>query len=225
MHRRLLLCLCLLSLIHFSLHAAGRRYNSNEDNATALREMRDTIDMLRHEVENHETELRMFEEKVNTQEATIASLRQQVQDAMQANKDLLKSSLTTVEAKNADLESANKSLVADMKQLKNHSNDWVEALGQYKLKIGELEKTISQHGHNMDNMQSAMKSMMDALQVKEAPLKMTSQSDGGANSYRVKAGDSLEKIAKNNNTTVKTLKEINSLNSDKIVVGQTIQLP
>ena len=43
--------------------------------------------------------------------------------------------------------------------------------------------------------------------------------------YKVKAGDSLEKIAKANNTTVDKIKKINSMQQDLIVIGQEIKIP
>src|ERR1700733_14145080 len=72
----------------FSVEGATPKYGYNDD--TQTREMKDSIDYLRHELDNHDSEIRMFEERVNNQESTIASLRQQILDANQANKDQLK---------------------------------------------------------------------------------------------------------------------------------------
>lgn len=219
---------CFLPAISFS---AQRRYSAEEDNTTALREMRDSIDAMRHEVDNHETEIRMFDERVNNQETTIGSLRQQLQDATQANKELLKGSSNALEVKISGLESTNKSLMADMAQFKTHSNESAEALEQYKKKIAALEKMLAEletmlgkQNQNIENIQSAMASMMDALQVKDVPTKTITQSDG-SKIYRIKPGDNLEKIARANGTTVKAIKELNNLSADRIVVGQTLQLP
>ena len=46
-----------------------------------------------------------------------------------------------------------------------------------------------------------------------------------ANVYVVKSGDTLSRIAKNYNTTVKELKSINGLLTDRINVGQKLKLP
>ncbi|MEZ5405210.1 MAG: LysM peptidoglycan-binding domain-containing protein [Verrucomicrobiia bacterium] len=43
--------------------------------------------------------------------------------------------------------------------------------------------------------------------------------------YKVKAGDSLWRIANQNNTTVAKLKKINHLSSDRIKIGQILQVP
>ncbi len=44
-------------------------------------------------------------------------------------------------------------------------------------------------------------------------------------SYKIKAGDSLSKIAKNNKTKVSTIKKLNNLKTDRIKVGHTLKLP
>ena len=43
--------------------------------------------------------------------------------------------------------------------------------------------------------------------------------------YKVKAGDSLWRIANEHNTTVAQLKKMNHLSSDKIKIGQVLQVP
>jgi len=47
----------------------------------------------------------------------------------------------------------------------------------------------------------------------------------GGNTYTVKSGDTLTRIASRNNTTVKELKSLNGLVTDQIKVGQKLQLP
>lgn len=43
--------------------------------------------------------------------------------------------------------------------------------------------------------------------------------------YRVKSGDSLEKIAKNHRTSVEKIKKLNGLTSNLIVTGQELKIP
>lgn len=49
--------------------------------------------------------------------------------------------------------------------------------------------------------------------------------EGETNIYTVKSGDSLYKIAQNNNTTVDEIKRLNNLTSNNLVIGQTLKLP
>lgn len=44
-------------------------------------------------------------------------------------------------------------------------------------------------------------------------------------SYKVKSGDNLSLIAKRHNTTVKTIKQLNSLKSDFLKIGQQLKMP
>ena len=68
---------------------APKRYYEDPA-ATALREMRATLDDLRHEVNNHETEIKTYDEKIHSLESIIDSLRQQSNDTSIAHKDALK---------------------------------------------------------------------------------------------------------------------------------------
>ena len=43
--------------------------------------------------------------------------------------------------------------------------------------------------------------------------------------YKVQAGDSLEKIAKKKGLSIDEIKKINNLQNDLIVVGQKLKLP
>jgi LysM repeat protein len=42
---------------------------------------------------------------------------------------------------------------------------------------------------------------------------------------KVKSGDALEKIARNNGTTVEAIKQLNNLSSTKLSIGQTLKIP
>lgn len=187
---------------------AARRPSYEENQSVVLREILDSVDDMRHEVKNHEAEIRMFEEKFKTQEDIIDALRQQVAEAVKAIKESLKSQSTALEMKLANQE-------------KSQVNDLGTILADYKRRIGELEKTIEIQNRNLENLQAAMKALTEVLQGKSA---------GGSDKiaegaiYRVKAGDTLEKIAKQNNTTIKKLKELNNLKNDQIIVGQKLQL-
>lgn len=207
-----------------NLQAATRRYSTQEESQIALNEMRDSIEFIRHEISNREVEMQMLAERVNNQEATIDSLRLQSSTTAQASKEQMKSGLTAIEVKTASLESANKMLVADINQMKTHANETAAALIQYQQHIGELEKVIAFQNQNIDNLQLALRSMMDAMQVKES-VSTSETTDGSSKKYRIKSGDSLEKIARAHNTSVRAIKELNRLTDDKIVVGRVLQLP
>jgi len=53
----------------------------------------------------------------------------------------------------------------------------------------------------------------------------TSSSTVEAGVYVVKSGDALEKIARANGTTVKAIKALNNMKTDRVVVGKKLKLP
>lgn len=224
-----LLLVALLFVIDSLQSAPPRSYYVEDPVTTALKDMRGGLDGVRHEVNNHEVEIRTFDEKLRNLDSIIESVRDQLNDSVKFQKESLKGSSNTLETKITALETASKGLLSDIRQFKTHANETSTALLQYKQKIDEIEKIVQQQNQNIDNMQAALKALMDAIQIKDAPLpKKTSDAVSGAfdgPTYRVKAGDSLEKIAKNHQVSVQSLKELNGLVNDKIVVGKVLQIP
>lgn len=207
-----------------SLHAVRGRPSYEDDKSVVMREILDNLDTMRHEVNNHESEIRMFDEKFANQEEILDSLRRQVSDALQAVRENLKSHSNQLEAKLAGHDNASKGLSSE---LKSYTNEYSNALSDYKRRIGELEKLIEIQNHNIENLQAAMNAIMEVVQGKETSVEKISSSleAGSSKIYRVKAGDTLEKIAKQNQTTIKKLKDANSLTSDIVKVGQKLKLP
>lgn len=167
---------------------------------------------LQHDVENHEIELRMFEERLNTQETILDTLRQQFLDSNLANQQMLKGNTVSLEKRVSNMDSNVTGMVKDLRDLQSHANDTAKALSQYKEKISGLEKQV---GH----MQHAVDSILLALQVDDPKEKE------GRQVYEVKGGDTLEKIAKKHKTSVSRIKELNGLKNDRIFSGQKLTLP
>lgn len=209
------------------LSAVRNRYYDDE-NATMIKEMRDSLDDVRHEVNNHESEIRIYDEKLKNLESIIDGVRDQLTESSQAHKEQLKGNSNLLETKIVSIETTIKGLIADLRQFKTHANDASVALTQYKQKISELEQVVEQQNQNIDHLQAAIRSLMEAMVAKEsAPSKSSVAATDpiAPGIYRVKAGDSLEKIARHNQTTVSAIKDLNSLSHDRIVVGQVLKMP
>lgn len=208
-------------LLSSSAFAAYGRYNSQEDTNATLREVLVALNDLKHEVHNHEAEIRTYEEKFRNLEEILDSLRKQMSEGLQAMRDSLKNHSSSIDAKLSNHETASKGLTAN---LQSHASDSAAALTDYKKRIIELEKTLDIQSRNIDNLQTALRSLTEVLQ-KDVPSSQTVSVKDEGNIYRVKPGDSLEKIARQNQTTIKKLKELNNLTKDQIIVGQKLRLP
>lgn len=214
------LAVILLAFSKSTLEAAPKGYYGDQT-SFALRELRDTLDTVRHEVNNHEIEIKTYDEKIHNLETIIDSLRQHSTETAQAHKNALMDSSSTLETKINGLETTSKGLVADIKQFKNHANETASTLAQYKKKLSDLEKIIDIQNQNLDHLQTVLKSLTDAFQVKN---NLTSSSSM-EKVYKVATGDSLEKIARKHQTTVQAIKDLNGLTNNKIIIGQTLKIP
>lgn len=206
------------------LEAAPQKRNGYYDSeqATAFNETRDSVDSLRHQVVNQETELRAFEQKLESLDTILESIRDQIQETAASHKEQIKGNASTLEGKLAALENTTKVLTSDLKQLQNHANETSNTLQLFKQKLGEWDQRLQTQNVNIENLQAALQTLMDAFQAK---ADLGSIAGWNGRTYKVKSGDSLEKIAKAHSTTVGAIKEVNNMTSDKIVVGKTLKIP
>ena len=172
-------------------------------------QIQDKVEDLQTEVDNHTTEIRIIEEKLQNQVVILESIRDQFQDTNQSQKDFVKNSSVSLENRILSLESTIKSITNDLKQMQTHSNETANALKQYKQKIAD-------QGTSIETLQKAMNTLLEAMQINAAAT---------TKAYTVQSGDTLEKIAKKQKTTVKELTQLNGLQGEKIFIGQTLRLP
>jgi LysM repeat protein len=198
-----LFLLCIALVLASDIHAAPRQPVRSSNNLS------DKVDDIQTEVENHTTEIRIIEEKLNNQLLIMESIRDQLQETNKSQKDLVKNNSVSLENRILALESSLKSISTDLRQIQTHANETANALKQYKQKISEQGETI-------DTIQKAMKNLMEAMQVNVT---------ASTKSYTVQSGDTLEKIAKRNKTTVREITSLNGLQNEKIFIGQTLKLP
>lgn len=177
---------------------------------------------LEHSVSNLETESSYLKQKIENQEVTIESLREEVSALVKATKELSTKSAALQDVKLNKVEKSLEKFVSDMKQLKAHINTNAELLA-------ELQKTVRAQGEanrlqekQIESVEAAIKSLAKAMQGSFSP---SSSKDSSGKTYRVKSGDSLAKIAKECNTTTSELKQLNTLRSDKITPGQELKIP
>ena len=80
-------------------------------------------------------------------------------------------------------------------------------------------------GVNPLRLQIGQRLQIPASTTSTSSASATPSSNGNGNTYTVKSGDVLEKIARNNNTTIKEIMRLNNLQTTMIKVGQKLKLP
>ncbi len=160
--------------------------------------LRIELEDIKHVLHTTQVELSLLEEKGKKQGSKL------IQESTNASLSALEKKISSVE-KNVD------KITADLRTLST-------SLNQTLSQIQHLETHLSTHDEKfseVSKLKTTLNSISKAITPVEAlPTKM----------YRVKAGDSLEKIARAYHTTAELLRKLNHLSSDKIVVGQNLRL-
>jgi LysM repeat protein len=142
----------------------------NQDHV--IEEMRTEIADLRHAIHGAEVEIKLLEDRLETQDAS---------------KD---------DKKVAALEKKVESLMA-------YAAQTTISLTQYRDRIVELDRKLEEIGKLRSQISRPSQEKI----------------------YRVKPGDSLEKIARQHSISIENLKRENNLNTDRINIGQELKIP
>ncbi|MDE3045067.1 MAG: LysM peptidoglycan-binding domain-containing protein [Verrucomicrobiota bacterium] len=182
-----------------------------------LHEVQTNIDDLRHDINCFQTELQILDGRIKYNENALSVLKQQDLEKQQAKLELLSAQLQSLEKRFSTSEKNRESTTQEFQQLTTHAHDTSEALTQFKNRIEELEKELiagqrrfEELGKLKGNIETLAKSLRSSEQYKL---------------YKVRPGDSLEKIAKLHKTGVDKIKKANGLEFDLIVVGQELKIP
>lgn len=206
------LALTLMLILGAAVSYAAPRGNLEQE----VMEIRHALGTMRYEIDNRDAESAILQERLVTQEQTIEQMREDMA--------LVKKEATVKQSQSLDkLDTNLGSLIVDIKQMRNHANDMSDSLAKAQTRIGQLEKTIESQNRNIANLQSAINNIMEAFNLKPANTAVASSTNDG-DGYRVKAGDSLEKIARKHNMTIRKLKDLNGLSNDTIRVGQKLRV-
>lgn len=170
---------------------------------------RDAIEDMKYEFQNHEKEIRVLEEKMQRQEETISSLREMIRRSNQSAQNVAKGSADNHESRLAEVESTIRNIEKDLHKFQEFASEATKAQVTSRDRLSSLEKKL-------ENMQVATEALVKALDVNIAIPD---------SNYRVQRGDTLGGIAQRFHTSVSALKQRNKLRSNKIVVGQVLEIP
>lgn len=86
--------------------------------------------------------------------------------------------------------------------------------------------SLNQKNNDSDSVNLSVNEMMERTEsVINESTEQSNTINETYNNYKVKAGDTLNAIARNNRTTVAEIKKINKLDSDLIRINQILKLP
>ncbi|MFN0065717.1 MAG: LysM peptidoglycan-binding domain-containing protein [Chlamydiales bacterium] len=163
----------------------------------ALQEIKITLEQLTSGVHSQKVESELILERLTLLEKNISSIKTP--------------SNAPLELRIAHLEKAQQSLISDLQSLKGGMDATSSALAQCQKQLGEIDNQLN------SDLKSLKKSLSSMLVLLKA--------GGQETIYTVKPGDSLGQIALEYKTDIKTLKELNALSRDTIVVGQKLKIP
>ena len=166
-------------------------------NDHVFEEMKTEIADLRHSLHGTEVELKLLEEKFESREMAAVSP---------------KGDITSLQRKIAVLEKTIDKMSGDLKSLMSCANQTTASLSHYRDQIQEIDRKLGE----VSKLRSTLSQMSKTYAAPETVTEST---------YRVKPGDSLEKIARMHQTTADALKKNNQLSSDKIAIGQELKIP
>lgn len=186
-----------------------------------LHKTRADLEEVKHDLHSHRMETTILEGKILNQEDSMAALKKEAFDQHQAKLDSLAHQIALLEKKIAAMEKGQEELVKEQQKLSQTSQEMHIALSQSKAKISEMEKSLSLATKSMSEVTKLKKNMQKVNQaIEQSPREFIVES------YRVKAGDTLETIAKRSNTSIETLCKINHLEDrDKLLTGQELLVP
>lgn len=182
-----------------------------------MREMQTNTDDLRHSVSRLQTELQILDGRIKTYEHALAIFKQQDLEKQQEKLDLLVSQVELLEKSCSQLLRVHEGESQESRKLVLHANETTIALSQFKSRLGEIEKELQTQKRGAEEL-AKMKTRFEAL-AKHLHIAEDCKM------YKVRPGDTLEKIARFHKTSVERIKQINQLDHDLIVVGQEILVP
>lgn len=173
---------------------------------------------LSYQISSIDAEVRSLKDAIENQQTRLESMREEVSQLIHATKDATGEQASSLEARLGKIEKNFDKIVSDIKQLSTFSNELASYQKKLEKALSSYDSLFEAQEKEIKNVNAALKSIVQAVQKTEGLPKLSS------GSYRVKSGDTLEKIAKEFGISLGSLKEMNNLQTDTIFVGQQLQI-
>jgi LysM repeat protein len=180
-----------------------------------LHEVQTNLEDLRHDTNCFQTELQILDGRIKYYENALSALKQQDIEKQQLKINQIIADLHALEKKWTSFEKLQTTDKREVQQLQTHANETSSSLSQFKNRIEELEQDLLSQNRRFDELVK-LKSNIESL---------TKSFKTSYKLYKVRSGDSLEKIAQMHQVKVEQIKKLNQLEKDLIIVGQELKIP
>ncbi len=224
--RKTLSSVLICCAIFGSLTAEEERPNSTtrspyDAQATFRRGLpKEQIVQLKHQVTALQTELEMLQERLNYQDGDLNHIRQEL--------DQVSHTSTQYVEQMANLEAATTTMEQDVANVCKDNEKCQKVLVQFQNQIRQIEKNTEIQGQNVRNLEKAVHALVELMQKNDRnnySPRIGLNSSVTPPMHVVKEGDTLEKIARQHNTTIEAIKEANGLVNDRIIAGKKLKIP
>jgi len=211
-----------LFVIPFFFHSCSPIKTSSKEEKhqleLTLHEVQTNLDDLRHDISCFHTEMQIIDGKIKHQEDSLQNLKKEYIEKTKNKIEILSKELSFLEKRSSSFEENSTNSKNEVSQLSSHANETTLALSQHKQKINELEDLLIKQERKLNKL-SKIKTTLEDI------VKTIKSNSSNYFLYKVKAKDSLEKIAKKNNVSISAIKRLNNLENDLIVIGQELKIP
>jgi predicted nucleic acid-binding Zn-ribbon protein len=154
---------------------------------------------LANRLHNCEIEVDMLKNSISTQEQAREALQKEVSQLLKATRETLNNNQKGSAQQQKSFSSTVEKLQQDLQTLKKHSNELSTSVNTLSKSIQEIKEGEKQNSRSIKELEQALRALTIAM----------GGEDRGSDTYIVKSGDSLDKIARDNKTRVNKLKDSN----------------
>lgn len=172
---------------------------------------------MQYTLANQDSEIAFIKERLTSFETTLESTHKEVSKLISQAKEAVKKSSGALDTKVLAIEKNIEKLVTDLKAFKKQTNELASTLSDIQKSLREKEEIAALQAEQIKELEQALRSLAQAMQTKSS-TKTTG-------TYQVKSGDTLDKIAKELDVSISSLKAENNLQKDVIYPGQKLKVP
>lgn len=164
--------------------------------------------------------------EIDTLKSRMESLNGMIEDISRNSANAATKGASALEGRMAKLEKVTDGLTTDMRKLHGSITEAMTVLEQHRQALKQVDETTSSHDKSLSKLETALRSMMELTGKSVGAITEPSKAASIiGKSYTVQKGDSLGGIASKAGCSVKSLREANNLEGDKIRQGQLLKLP